>query len=112
MFYGRGGRRGSVAPRRRLDDVRKPQILAAAVQLLAQKGLASLRVCAVPGRADTSATTVIYYFGTKADLLEEAIAGADDAFYAEMLADIERLDRGVDRLLWLILPASRPAWPV
>src|SRR4051812_20877560 len=110
MFYGRGGRRGSVAPRRRLDDVRKPQILAAAVQLLAQKGLASVRVSDVAERADTSATSVIYYFGTKADLFEEAIAGADDAFYAEMLADIERLDRGVDRLVWLIVRSSRTDW--
>ena len=99
-----------MAPRRRLDDVRKPQILAAAVQLLAEKGLASVRVADVAERADTSATSVIYYFGTKADLFEEAIAGADDAFYAEMLADIERLDRGVDRLVWLIVRSSRTDW--
>jgi AcrR family transcriptional regulator len=99
-----------VPPRRRLDDVRKPQILAAAMQLLVEKGLASVRVSDIAERAETSATSVIYYFGTKAALFEEAIAGADDAFYAEMLADIERLHTGVDRLVWLIVRSSRTDW--
>ena len=99
-----------MVPRRRLDDVRKPQILSAAVQLLVEKGLASVRVADVAERADTSATSVIYYFGTKAALFEEAIAGADDAFYAEMLGDIERLETGTDRLAWLVVRSSRTDW--
>jgi AcrR family transcriptional regulator len=99
-----------VAPRRRLDDVRKPQILAAAMQVLVEKGLSSVRVADVADRAGTSATSVIYYFGSKADLFEEAIAGADDAFYAAMLADIERLESGVDRLTWLVVRSSGTDW--
>jgi TetR/AcrR family transcriptional repressor of bet genes len=99
-----------VAPRRRLDDVRKPQILAAAVQLLVEEGLASVRVADVARRAGTSATSVIYYFGTKDALFEEAIAGADDAFYAALLADVERLESGLDRLAWLIVSSSATDW--
>jgi TetR/AcrR family transcriptional repressor of bet genes len=101
---------GVVPPRRRLDDVRKPQILAAAVQLLVEEGLASVRVADVARRAGTSATSVIYYFGTKDALFEEAIAGADDAFYAALLADVERLDSGVDRLAWLVVSSSATDW--
>jgi AcrR family transcriptional regulator len=99
-----------VPPRRRLDDVRKPQILSAAMQVLVEKGLSSVRVADVAARAGTSATSVIYYFGSKADLFEEAIAGADDAFYAAMLADIERLESGVDRLTWLVVRSSGTDW--
>ena len=55
-------------PRRRLDDVRRPQILAAAAELLTEEGLSDVRVADVAERAGTSATSVIYYFGTKADL--------------------------------------------
>ncbi len=99
-----------MAPRRRLDEVRKPQILAAAAQLLVEEGLSSVRVSDVAARAGTSATSVIYYFGTKADLFEEAIAGADDAFYGALLADVERLDAGVDRLVWLIVSSSATDW--
>jgi AcrR family transcriptional regulator len=99
-----------LASRRRLDDVRRPQILSAAVDLLVEKGLSSVRVADVAERAGTSATSVIYYFGTKADLFEEAIAGADDAFYAAMLAEIERLDGGMDRLAWLVVRSSSVDW--
>lgn len=99
-----------MAPRRRLDDVRKPQILAAAVQLLVEQGLSNVRVSDVAERAGTSATSVIYYFGSKAELFEQAIAEADDAFYAQMLADIERLDTALDRLTWLVVRSSTTDW--
>jgi AcrR family transcriptional regulator len=99
-----------VPPRRRLDDVRRPQILAAAVELLTEEGMSSVRVADVAERAGTSATSVIYYFGTKADLFEQAIAEADDAYYAELLAHVERLDSGMDRLAWVIVSSSRFDW--
>lgn len=99
-----------VPPRRRLDMERKPQILAAAVELLVEKGMASVRVADVAERAGISATSVIYYFGTKAELFEEAVAAADDAFYDALLADVERLDAGLDRLAWLIASSSATDW--
>jgi AcrR family transcriptional regulator len=99
-----------VPPRRRLDEVRKPQILAAAVQLLVEEGLSSVRVADVAQRAETSATSVIYYFGSKAELFEQAIAGADDAFYEHLHADIEGLETGMDRLAWLVVRSSTTDW--
>jgi TetR/AcrR family transcriptional repressor of bet genes len=80
------------------------------MQVLVEKGISSVRVADVADRAGTSATSVIYYFGSKAALFEEAIAGADDAFYAEMLADIGRLESGVDRLTWLVVRSSHTDW--
>jgi AcrR family transcriptional regulator len=99
-----------VAPRRRLDDVRKPQILAAAVQLLVEEGLSHVRVADIAARAETSATSVIYYFGTKAELFEQAIAGADDAFYGQLASDIPLLASGVDRLALLVIRSSSSDW--
>jgi AcrR family transcriptional regulator len=97
-------------PKRRLDDVRRPQILAAAVELLTEEGMSNVRVADVAERAGTSATSVIYYFGTKADLFEQAIAQADDAYYAELLAQIEQLDAGMDRLARLVVSSSTMDW--
>jgi AcrR family transcriptional regulator len=99
-----------VQPKRRLDDVRRPQILAAAVELLTEEGMSSVRVADVAERAATSATSVIYYFGTKADLFEQAIAQADDAYYAELLAHIGQLDSGMDRLAWLVVSSRTTDW--
>jgi AcrR family transcriptional regulator len=99
-----------VPPRRRLDDVRRPQILAAAAELLIEEGLSAVRVADVAERAGTSATSVIYYFGTKAELFEQAIAHADDSFYADLLEEVDRLDSGVDRLAALIVRSSSLDW--
>lgn len=99
-----------MVPRRRLDDVRRPQILTAAVELLIEEGMSSVRVADVADRAGTSATTVIYYFGTKADLFAEAIARADDAFYAGLRTDVDRLTSGVDRLACLVVESSASDW--
>jgi AcrR family transcriptional regulator len=99
-----------VPPKRRLDDVRRPQILAAAVELLTEEGMSTVRVADVAERAGTSATSVIYYFGTKADLFEQAIAQADDAYYAELLTQVEQLDAGLDRLARLVVSSSTMDW--
>jgi AcrR family transcriptional regulator len=99
-----------VPPKRRLDDVRRPQILAAAAELLTEEGLSAVRVADVAERAGTSPTSVIYYFGTKAELFEQAIAHADDGFYADLLEELERLRSGVDRLASLIVSSSSIDW--
>jgi AcrR family transcriptional regulator len=57
-----------------------------------------------------SPTSVVYYFGTKDQLFAAAIAGADDAFYASVQADLERLDSARDRMAWLIVRSSTSDW--
>jgi AcrR family transcriptional regulator len=100
----------SVPPRRPLARVRRPQILAAAVALLREEGLWSVRVADVAERAGTSATAVIYYFGTKDELFKAAIADADADFYALVWPELERLESGVERLAWLIVRSSQSEW--
>lgn len=97
-------------PRRRLDDVRRPQILDTAVELVREKGLWSVRLADIARRAGMSATSVVYYFGTKDALLAEAIAAADDAFYATVGAELAQLPAAHDRLGRLVGRSSASDW--
>jgi AcrR family transcriptional regulator len=99
-----------IRPHRRLDAQRRPQILAIAVQLVREKGLWSVRISDVAKRAGLSPTSVIYYFGTKDQLLADAIAGADDAFYAPVERLLERAHSAQERMAWLIALSSTSEW--
>jgi AcrR family transcriptional regulator len=97
-------------PPRPLAKVRRPQILATAVEVLREQGLWSVRLSDVAERAGTSATGIIYYFGTKDELFKAAIADADAEFYATVWPELERLETGVERLATLIVRSSRSEW--
>ena len=97
-------------PRRRLDAVRRPQILQTAIELVREKGLWAIRLSDVAKRAGMSPTSVVYYFGTKDDLFAEAITGVDDAFYEDVLGELQALPSAVDRLAWLIVRSSAADW--
>jgi AcrR family transcriptional regulator len=99
-----------IRPNRRLDAQRRPQILAIAVELVREKGLWSVRISDVAKRAGLSPTSVIYYFGTKDQLLADAIAGADDAFYAPVERLLECTQSAHDRMAWLIVLSSTSEW--
>ena len=100
----------STRPRRRLDAVRRPQILAATIELVREKGLWSVRISDVAKRAGMSPTSVVYYFGTKDELFAEAITGADDAFYSTTLDELARLEAACERMAWLIVRSSVRDW--
>ncbi|MGH2858863.1 MAG: TetR/AcrR family transcriptional regulator [Solirubrobacteraceae bacterium] len=99
-------------PRRRLDEVRRPQILATTVALIGERGLWDVRLADVARRAGISAASVVYYFGSKDQLFAEAIAAADDAFYEPLLAELGGLERGVDRVAALVERSSTSDWPL
>jgi AcrR family transcriptional regulator len=100
----------STRPRRRLDRVRRPQILATAVELLREKGIWSVRISDIAHQAGMSPTSVLYYFGSKDQLLAQAIEQADAAFYAGISGEMEALTRASDRLVLLITSSSASEW--
>ncbi len=112
MTVSGGSGRTVSRPRRRLDDIRRPQILAAALEVIRERGLWDVRLVDVARRAGISATSVVYYFGTKDQLFALAIAEADDAFYEPLLAELDRLERGVDRIARLFVSSSTSDWPL
>src|SRR5215469_7891190 len=100
----------SARPRRPLDSVRQPEILAAAVDLIREEGLWSVRVSDVAKRAGTSPGTVIYYFGTKNQLLEQAVGDADAEFYARLWPELETIDSAIDQIVRVIVRSSTIEW--
>jgi AcrR family transcriptional regulator len=97
-------------PRRRLDAVRRPQILATATDLVREKGLWSVRISDVAKRAQMSPTSVVYYFGTKDELFADAISRADDMFYEPVLEELAQLPTAAERLAWLMVRSSTSDW--
>ena len=70
-----------MSPRPRVDHLRKPQIVAAAAEVLYERGLFDTRIGDIAERAGTSSPTILYYFESKDRLLEEAVEYADRQFY-------------------------------
>jgi len=91
-----------MSPRRKLSDARRRQILKAAVQVIAEKGLCDTGIKDVADQAGTSPALVIYYFGTKDALLAEALAFAEDRFYAQTADAVAGMASARDRLVELV----------
>jgi AcrR family transcriptional regulator len=69
-----------VSPRPQIEHIRKPQILAAAAEVITERGLAATRISDIAERAGTSASGVLYWFPTKDALLAEALTVDEEAF--------------------------------
>ncbi len=91
-----------MSPRPQIDHIRKPQILEAAAAVISERGLASTRIADVAERAGTSAPAVLYWFGSKDELLTDALTVDEDRFYGGMTARLEGLERPRDRLRLMI----------
>jgi len=100
----------SARPRRRRDAIRRPQILATATELVREKGLWNVRISDVARRAGISPASVVYYFGSKDQLFAQAIAGADDAFYAAVEPELRELEDPAERLALLVVRSSTSDW--
>jgi AcrR family transcriptional regulator len=95
-----------MSPRPRLDHVRRPAILAAAAEVIRERGLENTRVADVAERAGTSAPSVLYWFASKGELLTVALTAAEENFYEQLDARLAQLDSARDRLVALIESAS------
>jgi AcrR family transcriptional regulator len=90
-------------------DVRRDQMLAAAAQLIAERGFSETRIADVAKRVGASPALVIYYFGTKDSLLTEALRWSERSFYAaveEMLQRTATVEKRLDTLVAWCLPDS------
>jgi AcrR family transcriptional regulator len=67
---------------RDLTDQRRDDMLEAAAALIAERGFGETRIADVARRVGASPALVIYYFGTKDQLLTEALRFSENAFYS------------------------------
>jgi AcrR family transcriptional regulator len=91
-----------MSPRPKVDHLRKPQIIAAAAEVLYERGLFDTRIGDIAERAGTSSPTILYYFESKDRLLEEAVEFADRDFYDRLWEGQDRLCHASDKLVHLI----------
>ena len=76
--------RSSLAPKD--PEERRRRILAAAVDVLTEKGFAGTRIADIASVAGTSPALVVYHFGSLDGALAEALTTVEDAFYDELAA--------------------------
>jgi AcrR family transcriptional regulator len=96
-----------MSPRPKIEHLRKPQIVAAAAEVLYERGLFDTRIGDIAERAGTSAATILYYFESKDRLLEEAVDYADRLFYERISEGLsEKHGSARDRLIYLIEETS------
>jgi len=91
-----------MSPRPRLDHVRRPAILAAAAEVIRERGLENTRVADVAERAGTSAPAILYWFASKSELLTVALTAAEENFYQQLHASLAELGSARERIVRLI----------
>jgi AcrR family transcriptional regulator len=91
-----------MAQGRKPSDVRRAQLLEAAVAVIGERGLCDIRISDVAHRARASPALLVYYFGTKERLLADALAFADERFYQQTARELESVDTATGRLVRLI----------
>ncbi|MEZ5093645.1 TetR/AcrR family transcriptional regulator [Nocardioides sp.] len=72
----------SAEPGEVAQDSRRAQMLEAAAELIAERGLARTRIADVAARVGISPALVVYYFQTKEALLIAALRDSETGFYA------------------------------
>ena len=94
--------------RPKLTQKRRTQMLEAAMEVIAERGLGETRIADVADRAGLSPALVVYYFGSKETLLTEALAYAEDLFYVEAFRELTDIEGASERLVRLIELACPP----
>ncbi len=89
-------------PRPRLDHVRKAQIVAAAAEVLSERGYANARVVDIAAAAGTSPAAILYWFDGKHGLLAEALALREQEFHDRYTAPAAAGETSSKRLRTLV----------
>lgn len=91
-----------MSPRPTIGHVRRPQLLAAAVQMIYEKGFTDTRTSDIAERAGVSAPNVLYHFESKDALLEQALEFNSDEWFHDVRPGVERLERPSDKIVYLV----------
>jgi AcrR family transcriptional regulator len=95
-----------LSPRPSIDHIRRPQILAAAAEVIAERGVAATRIADVAERSGVSPPAVLYWFDSKEQLLAEALTADDDRFYEELSGRLAEAETPAERMVVLIETAA------
>jgi AcrR family transcriptional regulator len=90
------------------EESRRTQMLAAALDVIVERGFPDTRIADVAERAGVSPALVIYYFKTKDRLLADAMRHSEDVWYAEMLRRTEAISSAAGRLQEVVAMTCLP----
>lgn len=85
-------------PRPRLDQVRTAQILAAAAEVISERGYANTRVVDIAKAAGTSPAAILYWFDDKDVLLAQALELRSQEFHQRYTDHLDELPTASERL--------------
>ena len=101
----------AISPRPNLEHIRKPQILAAAGEVIGERGMAATRIADVASRAGTSPPAVLYWFEDRDELINEALGFSEDRFYDSVTVRLSELGTPGERLRLLFeASVADPDW--
>ncbi|HEV2360433.1 MAG TPA: TetR family transcriptional regulator C-terminal domain-containing protein [Acidimicrobiales bacterium] len=84
------------------SDVRREQMLRAALEVIVERGFPETRIADVAERAGVSPALVIYYFKTKDALLGDAMRYAEDRWYEDGARRLQAIPTAAGRLTELV----------
>ena len=99
--------RAKAKPGAKAGKDRRQEILAAAAQVITDRGLAETRIQDIAETCGVSTGLILYYFESKDRLLVEALTFANDKYYLAQSRELRRLSsaRGqLERLIELSVP--------
>ena len=82
-------------------------MLAAAAEVIAERGLAATRIADVAARAGTSPPAVLYWFDSKDELLAEALTVDEERWYTELTERMAALAHPRERLRMILEASAR-----
>jgi AcrR family transcriptional regulator len=96
-----------MSPRPKITEVRREEIVRAALDVIAERGFQDTRLTDIAERAGTSAPAVLYHFKAKGEILDAVVSLVEDRFYEGVEAALEQEVGPVARLVRFLQSAAR-----
>lgn len=96
-----------MSPRPKITEVRREEIVRAALDVISERGFQDTRLADIAERAGTSAPAVLYHFKAKDEILDAVVSLVEDRFYEGVQATLEQEVGPLVRLVRFLESAAR-----
>ena len=88
--------------RKRIRDIRHEELIDAAIKGIHQRGFASVTMAEIAAKADASAASINYYFGSEEKLMEATMRRLLGILKQAVLANLAQANNPRERLMAII----------